>query len=304
MGGEHTSTHSRNCYIPGHLFDIPVNFLVDTGADVTVVRRDVWDECSGGTLEPWEGAVQLRNASGKPLQVCGTGKAQITLGGKLFLHPVVIVDGLAMEALLGLDFIKSVGCILDIPQRKLIIKHRKDMVVPMESSGCGNGGAVANVTIQNTVQIPPGHEVELMGCVIGKLRQGPWLMEASTCLNKPIHVANGIVTPCNGCVQVRVVNPSKEDVTLVSGDMLGTLEHMRSHGIVVAGVSQKESLEKHSVRESLSPQRVAEIVQLVEKSSKWLSSTEKQQVLDLLTKYSTHNTQYSVTQLAYTQLCD
>ena len=32
------STHSRNCCIPGHLFNIPVSFLVDTGADVTVIR--------------------------------------------------------------------------------------------------------------------------------------------------------------------------------------------------------------------------------------------------------------------------
>ena len=78
------------------------------------------------------------------------------------------------------------------------------------------------------------------------------MREASKCLNKPIHVANSIVTPLNGCVQVRVLNLSKEAVTLVPGDMLGTLEHMRSHGIVVAEVSQKEPKETHP---ALSPQK-------------------------------------------------
>ena len=82
------------------------------------------------------------------------------------IHPVVIVDGLAMEALLGLDFVTLNGCVLDIPQRKIIIKHRKEMVVPMESSGYGNGGSIANVTIREKVQIPPGHELELMGYVL------------------------------------------------------------------------------------------------------------------------------------------
>lgn len=66
--------------------------------------------------------------------------------------------------------------------------------------------------------------------------------------------------------------------------MLGTLEHMRSHGIVVAEVSQKEPMETHP---ALSPQKVAKIVQLVEKSSKWLSHTEKQEVIDILAKYAT-----------------
>lgn len=73
------------------------------------------------------------------------------------------------------------------------------MVVPMESSGYGNGGSIANVTIRETVQIPPG----VMS--LESYTKGPWLMEASKCLNKPIHVANSIVTPLNGCVHIRVL---------------------------------------------------------------------------------------------------
>ena len=69
--------------------------MVDTGAGVTVIRRDVWDECSDGDLEPWEAAVQLRNALAKPLEVSGTGKAKIALGGELFIDSVVIVNGMS-----------------------------------------------------------------------------------------------------------------------------------------------------------------------------------------------------------------
>lgn len=76
----------------------------------------------------------------------------------------------------------------------------------------------------------------------------------------------------------------KESVTLVPGDMFGTPERMRSRGVVVAEVSQKEPMETHP---ALSPQKVAKIVQLVEKSSKWLCRTEKQEVIDLLAKCAT-----------------
>ena len=88
-----------NCFVQGYLADIPVSFVVDTGADVTVVRSDVWEGTEGGELDAWEGRERLIDASGYPMRVMGMKVTSLRLGDGEFTHPVIVVEGSPMEAL-------------------------------------------------------------------------------------------------------------------------------------------------------------------------------------------------------------
>ena len=93
-----------NCFVQGYLANIPVSFLVDTGADVTVVRSEVWGETEGRELDACEGTERLIDASGHPMRVMGIKMTSIRLGDGEFTHPVIVVEGIPNGGALGDGF--------------------------------------------------------------------------------------------------------------------------------------------------------------------------------------------------------
>ena len=62
-----------------------ISFLVDTGAAVTLMRKDTWDQVTQGQkvdLEPYR-EQQLVSVDGTPLQVYGHASTQICKYGSL-----------------------------------------------------------------------------------------------------------------------------------------------------------------------------------------------------------------------------
>ena len=83
--------------------------LVDTGAAVTLVRKDVWDQINKGRgvkLKPWEER-QLVSVDGSPLHVYGSVPVDLSLAGALYQADIVVVSPLNTEAILGLDFLRK-----------------------------------------------------------------------------------------------------------------------------------------------------------------------------------------------------
>eukprot|EP00731_Ephydatia_muelleri_P000948 Em0001g948a len=89
------------------------SLIVDTGAGITLLRRDVWKGDLNGKLLPWYGC-KLVGANGGTLNVVGMVRAmQLGLGGKMFAVDTVIVESLTSEGILGLDFLEIYECIID-----------------------------------------------------------------------------------------------------------------------------------------------------------------------------------------------
>ena len=238
-----------NCFVHGFLINTPVSFLVDTGADVTVVRSDIWDGAEGGELDVWKGTERLVDASGNLMRVMGTKVASIRLGGEgEFTHPVIVVDKLPMEALLGMDFILQNGCILDPAAGKIRVRSKPGMTLPLQSNVPRCDAAklctTACVSLKETIKIPPLHEVEVNGTFTGELEPGPWLRESSGVPKRTVHVANAIVIPRNGMVTMRLMNSSCEPVTVYHGDLIARMELLKSSEVVTIGcLSTEESLQ-------------------------------------------------------------
>ena len=83
-------------------------------------------------LDAWEGTERLIDASGHPMRVMGMKMMSIRLGDGEFTHPVIVVEGLPMEALLGMDFILQNGCVLDPAEGKIIVRSKPGMTLTLQ----------------------------------------------------------------------------------------------------------------------------------------------------------------------------
>ncbi|XP_034081332.1 uncharacterized protein LOC117552165 [Gymnodraco acuticeps] len=98
-----------SCYVPVDVEGVPCAALVDTGSTVTLVRADVLP--SGTMFEPT--SVRLRTVTGELAAMKGRGVLSVSVGGVEVRHPVWIAD-VQDPCILGLDFLKATGCLLDL----------------------------------------------------------------------------------------------------------------------------------------------------------------------------------------------
>jgi hypothetical protein len=109
-------TPTGGYHVEGTINGKETSFLVDTGAAVTLMRKDMWDEINsteGEDLKPWADR-RLVSVDGTPLQVYGCSSVNLTLGGRLCLADVVVVSPLTTTAILGLDFLRKYKVTVDM----------------------------------------------------------------------------------------------------------------------------------------------------------------------------------------------
>lgn len=285
---------SNSCSLSGHLSDQHVSFLLDTGADVSVIRLDVWEAAGGDVtlLHPWKGRDQLVSASGEKLQVEGTDVLSVKLGTEVFQHPFIVVKDLPMEALLGADFIESNHCILDLANKECMFKDRRVKLHLEKRRQPGLEPAVpslttcmAIVTAHDAITIPPKHEMEVLGATSPDVRQGTWILEASNAFKESLHVANCIVTPRCGTVPLRVLNLSSEVLTILPGEKLAIIERLsKSQGAVVATLTKHQDRQSDSIGRVVSKQKQMALWELVQEGTSGLTDEQKQVLHQLLVK--------------------
>ena len=82
---------SRSFIVSGSTNGVPTTFILDTGAAVTLLRKDVWDklQMNDTSLEAWDGN-PLVGVSGKPLEIWGSAKVKVEIAGEVFNTRVVV----------------------------------------------------------------------------------------------------------------------------------------------------------------------------------------------------------------------
>ena len=92
----------------GAVNGVRVSWLLDTGAAVTLLHKDVWAQVKASNpqkLKPWT-AMKLVSAGGTPLTIHGSAQIEVELEGQKYPTEVVVVSTLTSEAtcIIGLDF--------------------------------------------------------------------------------------------------------------------------------------------------------------------------------------------------------
>ncbi|CAC5403728.1 unnamed protein product [Mytilus coruscus] len=115
--------------------DVPVKFVVDTGATLTVVSSRVYDLIPD-LCRPHlsETRSQIKSVCDKYLSLRGTGSFTLDFGKGKFTSEAVVTD-LQVDGILGLDFMKKNKCLIDVSTKLL---HFDNFKVPLVFQGTQN----------------------------------------------------------------------------------------------------------------------------------------------------------------------
>lgn len=89
-------------------------WLVDTGAAICVISLDNMNCLFPSVSLKHNAGPTVSSATGHPFTTLGKFLMPISVQGKEYSHPVVVVDHLASGAILGIDFLKAAGAVIDV----------------------------------------------------------------------------------------------------------------------------------------------------------------------------------------------
>jgi hypothetical protein len=248
--------------------------LVDTGATVTLVSTRLYNKLSE-TVRPNLHTVKqtIMSANGTPLSVRGKSEFNFTIDKKTY-HNDAVVTYIKVDGILGLDFLKTNNCTIDMSNDVLSI-NGKDIRMSIEGSlGC------FRVTDVDTVSIPPRSEVIIQEkvCVPDgiNLPKVDSIVEPNCkeTINKSTLTAREMVHP-RETVPVRLMNVSEEAKVLHTGTVVGQLTEIRE--------VQKESLYYDTLA---SKGLRKDLADLLSKSESELTPEQRQKAKEFLIKYT------------------
>ena len=189
-----TVSNVSNYSIRVNIGGICVSFLVDTGAAVSLIDGKVCDSITklkgNVTLNPF--TTRLVGVDGVPLQVRGSAIVTLSLKGLMVDQNLIVADSLTSEGILGMDFLESNHCILDLAEEKLSTGGKTISLYPRHSNS--QASVCTKVTVDETFTVAAVSEMEVMGN-IGKECGGTWLVEDHLSKKNPLLIARAVVTP-------------------------------------------------------------------------------------------------------------
>ena len=128
LGGQHD-----DLYVEGVINDTPCKMLIDTGTSVSIISPKMLqvDGCTVN-ISPVQ---QLRTATGDCTPVHGCVTFDVTIGGYSGRHQMLVADIIDC-CILGLDFLESCHCMLDLVGHVLQLQGMQIKLVPRTAPMC------------------------------------------------------------------------------------------------------------------------------------------------------------------------
>ena len=162
---------------------VMTSLLIDTGAVMTLLRKDTWDRVSPQAtqeLQPSHG-LKLVGAGGSPLQSHGTAKVSLTLGEKEIPMDVVVASPLAADGIIGLDFLQKQRATIDLDAKQVKFAECRHTLPMYKPSSLLQTESLAEsrirhigVRLRKFVEVPAFCELETTAAV-DEVRSGEWL---------------------------------------------------------------------------------------------------------------------------------
>ena len=214
-------------HVTGIVSNVPVRFMVDTGAAVSLIREDMWAQLTPMgdiKLETWN--KNLVRVEGSPLSVLRATTLDVTLAGTVVSGDFLVAKALSAEAIMGLDFLEGQGCVINTGQGVI---HMKGKAIPLSRETKAH---VSNVSIKASerLHIPAYSGIETLAQIPFEGEVDPavnWIVEPLLSDDMPALVANAIVTPFKQggitTVPVRLINPSPQPIVINKGMKLAQM---------------------------------------------------------------------------------
>ncbi len=272
--------YDNGCYVTGHVQKQPVDFLLDTGSNVTLISDATYHRIQqrNPTIQLAIPRVGLQTVDGTSLDSKGEVVVDLQLGDATYKFPVMVAN-IVQDAILGNDFISQHVNKLDY-KRAVLTTRFQDIPCWMGS----RSAAVCQVKVKVRIILPPESGVKVKVTIPRATRlttDGLVEPDANLMRNHHVLLLPGIIKAQESDTHVLIINPYEKPVQLNPGVGLGTCESYYERPARprrVAGVT----LLKDTPLEDQVPGHLKE---LFEKSTELLTDDEKAAFAVLLTKY-------------------
>jgi len=200
---------------------MPDNFLVDSGAAVSVVHYNLVRDMQ--LADTPSGAV---GANGSPLDVVGQTTVTIILGYFTIKHNFVVVRNLTVDCLLGADFMRNHAAILDCDRNTLSLGREPRVTIPIalkqQPMLCKASCAAHTVRSSQDWEIPARSVKLIVGTIdVPSAANSIMLVEPVDTLPHQLHIARSSSSCHNNQVTIQVLNISPSPITVYKGMSLG-----------------------------------------------------------------------------------
>ena len=265
----HPQHNNFSFMVAGFIGPCPSRFLLDTGATMSVVRWSALPEELKGEIVPT--GSQATGASGLPLEIIGQVNLEVSIGRITCQQKFIVANTLAVECVLGSDFLCAQGAVINCHERTLSLAEGQ-WTTPVGDGMEQSLKVCAAVDVEvpsNTVQLMLGR-VEKDNLV---LHEG--LFEPKLGSNVPNHicVARSLNNVCsNNELTLQVMNTGPSSVTIRRGTILGSFTSSSLIAIVGSGASISEEMP-------------FDVLSNIEQQCQHLMPQERKEVTDLLSSY-------------------
>lgn len=289
------AVNPANAYnVVGSIGVLQVNFMLDTGASVSLLSEETWQRCTTNmALATCEH--ELVGVEGSKIATLGVATLDVSFAGVMVTGDFIVAKSLHTEAILGLDFLENNGCIINTEQHVLNLHGR---AIPLRGTGeRRKSTSTINVALANRLEIPPRCQIEIMATV-GRHKQPlekdwesfkDWLVEpliretlviAANAVVKP-QVQNGIQV-----MPLRLINPTREAVVLHKGTSVAQISPI-THSTVIASVDSSTDISyNRSPDKNVTQAGQEHLWALVEANRDLLTEEQQQQLYKLLLGYA------------------
>ncbi|KAL5496456.1 hypothetical protein EMCRGX_G012740 [Ephydatia muelleri] len=247
--------------VKGVIGVVAIAFVVDTGAAVSLIRKDVWTQLvnrdSTLVLEQWSGK-KLVGVNGASLSICGCGNIQVLFKGTPFMVTCIVTDDITIEAILGLDFLEANSCVIDCGQKVLTFPSQKLSIPFLSKTTTEQGVTTVGLVLKEKTVVPAGSEMEVMVKIAGPV--------------------TNVVSPSSNVVPVRILNPRDEMVVLKKGTQIASMELLEQDPVINISTVMKNA------EVSLECQNI--LWDLVSKVGSHISESEREQLYSLLVEFA------------------
>ncbi|KAJ8034222.1 hypothetical protein HOLleu_20966 [Holothuria leucospilota] len=280
------SVGANRLYVMGELECVQVKFLVDTGANLTIVRPAIYDklpEPGRPELEPV--SLEMAVADGRPLPFHGRAPFLLKIGELAVKHDVWVAN-IDIDGILGYEFLQKYNCTLDAGRGKLTIGSQRQE--NKEQPSC------CRIALRETIVVAADSEKMCTGLLTdGEPHRGTAVVEASEELvgRHGLLLAKVVVDTSKREIPLRIMNPSAMPVTLYKGTTVGTcepvivIEASQENRVNCISVGEEATVEKDSggSENGVLPEHMQN---LAKRSCRDLDAGQRRKVMELLADFA------------------
>ena len=214
------SSCADSLFLPGSVYGQPVDWLVDTGCNETLLSTGTYyqiPEHQRPKLMPYYRI--LTQAGGEPLPALGTAEITVTIG-KQRLKQVVVIAECIDSGILGLNFLTEHGGQIDLNTGMVRIAG---VETPFHKQKLAR---IARIAASETVTVKAGTRMILGAKAPHKIPNGDWLIEPlpRAVASDTLAVAKVLSKGGSESLLLEVMNPTDSDSVLYKGTHLATVE--------------------------------------------------------------------------------